>query len=284
MSGFRNFALIGAGHIGDFIIEELLKAKTTGTVDKVLVLTRTESAGKEGLQKFATAGASIVGVDYADKDAVAKALAGIDAVISTLPIPAIEVESAVAEASKAAEVKLFVQSEWGLAAVSKGVAPTRDVHREKMRAMGLPWAAFCTGPWSDFLFNPYLHLDVKGGKAEVGGDGNGPISFTSRPDVARFVVYVLTQLPLSMVEYKLFSIEGERKSFNEVFKAYEAKTGKKVDVTYKSITELHAAVAANPADLVSRLHIKWALEGFNETSDNHLYPDWHPKPVVDYLE
>ncbi|KAI0056345.1 NAD-P-binding protein [Artomyces pyxidatus] len=283
MSGFKNFALVGSGHLGDFIVEELLQAQAAGTVSKVLILTRTVSP-TEGLQKFAAAGASIVGVDYTDQAAVTKALAGIDAVISTLPLTALAVEHGVAEASKAAGVKLFVQSEWGNSSLSKVVAPGRAGNREKMRAIGLPWAVFNTGPWSDFLFVPFLRLDVKSGKAEVGGDGNSPISFTSRPDAARYVVYALTQLPVSTLEYKIFEIEGERKSFNEVFKAYEAKTGKKVDVAYKSIRELQAAVAANPADFVSTLHIGWASEGLNGPQlDNELYPDWHPKPVIDYL-
>ncbi|KAI0060415.1 NAD-P-binding protein [Artomyces pyxidatus] len=284
MSVFRNFALVGAGNLGDFIIEELLKAKTVGTVDKVTVLTRPESAGKEGLQKFATLGASIIGVEYTNKDAVAKALTGIDVVVSTLPIAALELEFFVAEASKAAGVKLFVQSDWGLLLETRPLVPAKEASREKMRAIGLPWTAFCTGSWPDFLFVPMLRLDVKGGKAEVGGDGNSPMTFTSRPDVARFVVYALTKLPFSTLENKVFSIEGDRKSFNEIFIAYEAKTGKKVDVTYKSVSELEAAVAAYPADFLSMLHITWALEGTIQTSDNYLYPDWHPKPVIDYLE
>ena len=33
------------------------------------------------------------------------------------------------------------------------------------------------------------------GKVSVGGDGNERIIFTSRPDVARYVFYVLTRLP-----------------------------------------------------------------------------------------
>ncbi|KAI0067604.1 NAD-P-binding protein [Artomyces pyxidatus] len=284
MSGFRNFALVGAGNLGDFIIEELLKAKTVGTVDKVTVLTRTESAGKESLQKFAASGASVIGVDYTNKDAAVKALAGIDVVISTLPIHALEIEFSLAEASKAAGVKLFVQSDWGLISETKPLVPAKEASRENMRAIGLPWAAFCAGSWSDFLFVPLLRLDVKGGKAEVGGDGNSPMTFTSRPDLARFVVYTLTKLPVSTLEYKVFSIEGDRKSFNEIFEAYEAKTGKKVDVTYKSINELEAAVAANPADFLSMLHIRWVLEGTIKTSDSYLYPDWNPKPVIDYLD
>jgi pyrroline-5-carboxylate reductase len=40
MSGYKNFAIVGAGTIGSFIIRQFLKDKAAGTVDKVVVLTR----------------------------------------------------------------------------------------------------------------------------------------------------------------------------------------------------------------------------------------------------
>ena len=44
MSGYKNFAVIGAGNIGAPIAEELLNAKSTGAVDKVIILARPVSA------------------------------------------------------------------------------------------------------------------------------------------------------------------------------------------------------------------------------------------------
>jgi pyrroline-5-carboxylate reductase len=40
MSGYTNFAVIGAGNFGNFIIQQLLKDKAAGTVKEVVVLTR----------------------------------------------------------------------------------------------------------------------------------------------------------------------------------------------------------------------------------------------------
>ena len=40
MSGYKNFAIAGAGTIGSFIIQQFLKDKAAGTVNKVVVLTR----------------------------------------------------------------------------------------------------------------------------------------------------------------------------------------------------------------------------------------------------
>ncbi|KAI0060609.1 NAD-P-binding protein [Artomyces pyxidatus] len=282
MSGFRTFALAGAGGIGTFIIWELLKAKAAGTVEKVAILTR--PVRKETLQKFAAAGAVIVPVDYADAHAVKKALAGVDVVLSTLPIPALDVELAVAKASRAAGVKLFVPSEYGLLAITERVTPEKVVNQEKMKAMGLPYTTFFCGPWADTMFSPYLNLDVASGKVLVGGDGNRPISSTGRRDVARFVVYALTTLPVETLEYQALNLEGDHKSLNEVVNAYEAKTRKKVEVSYRSIEDLKAAVAANPHDFGAQMHLVFALgEGAVGTPDNDLYPDWHPAPIIDFL-
>ena len=40
MSGYTNFAVIGAGKFGNFVIQQLLKDKAAGTVKEVVVLTR----------------------------------------------------------------------------------------------------------------------------------------------------------------------------------------------------------------------------------------------------
>lgn len=40
MSGYTNFAVIGAGNFGNFIIQQLLKDKAAGTVKEIVVLTR----------------------------------------------------------------------------------------------------------------------------------------------------------------------------------------------------------------------------------------------------
>jgi pyrroline-5-carboxylate reductase len=43
MSGYKNFAVVGAGAFGTFIINQLIKDKAAGTVNDVVVLTRQAS-------------------------------------------------------------------------------------------------------------------------------------------------------------------------------------------------------------------------------------------------
>ena len=40
MSGYTKFAVVGAGSVGSYIIQQLLKDKTTGIIKEVIVLTR----------------------------------------------------------------------------------------------------------------------------------------------------------------------------------------------------------------------------------------------------
>jgi pyrroline-5-carboxylate reductase len=43
MSNYKHFAVIGAGNMGCFIINELVKAKAAGSVSSVVVITRSVS-------------------------------------------------------------------------------------------------------------------------------------------------------------------------------------------------------------------------------------------------
>jgi saccharopine dehydrogenase-like NADP-dependent oxidoreductase len=40
MSGYTNFAVVGAGNIGNYIVRQLLQYKAVGIVKEVVVLTR----------------------------------------------------------------------------------------------------------------------------------------------------------------------------------------------------------------------------------------------------
>ena len=74
-----------------------------------------------------------------------------------------------------------------------------------------------------------------------------------------------------------------KQSFNEIFKAYEERTGKKLQVTYIPVSELDARLAANPKDFPAYLHKFWATAGPFRRTENHLYPDWNPSPVIDHV-
>ncbi|EPQ57454.1 hypothetical protein GLOTRDRAFT_115386 [Gloeophyllum trabeum ATCC 11539] len=201
MSGFKKFAVAGAGNLRRYIIEELLKLKQSGAAGSVSVLSRLSSA-----------------------------LSGTEVVISTLGgVSTLQNEQTVlAEAAKHAGVRLFVPSEFGTL--------TKDL--------------------KEGLF-PYFDWDLPNGKVTIQGEGNAP---------------------------------GDRTTLNELADAYQAKSGKKLDLSHMSKVELRAALRKDSEDLASlALFLSLQLdEGFciarkPEELDNHLFPSWNPTKAVDAL-
>ncbi|KAI0259710.1 NAD-P-binding protein [Gloeopeniophorella convolvens] len=276
MSGHRSFAVAGAGTFGAYVVKELLKAQAEGTVNDVVVLTRAGS--KTDLE-----GARVIAVDYNDKESIKAALSGVDVVISAIRASIFNVQSNLAMAAKETGVKLFVPSEFGGDAESAkgGIYAARVDRRDSIRAIGPPLALFYTGVWSDYVWNRSLQLDILSGKITVGGDGNYPISWTSRTDSARFIVHILTKLPRERLENSIFRCEADRKSYNEVVRLYEDKTGKKVEVEYIPVSVLTERVNENPKDVVSYIQLAVVNIGLGGNSDNDLFPDWKPAPAVD---
>jgi len=279
MSGYTNFAVAGAGTIGSYIVQQLLKDKAAGIIKEVVVLSR------QGSKNTIQGDAKVIQVDYSNEASVKHALTAVDVVISTVPEAAFDVQWKIAAAAKEVDVKLFVPSEFG--GISEGKSDGIDVEKANVQAqlkkLGLPYTAFYTGAFADQIWVPFINLDLTSGKVSVGGDGNKQMPFTSRTDVARYVSYVLTHLPSEQLKNRSFTIAAENKSFNEIFKAYDEKTGKKLEVTYIPMSELDARIAANPQDFSSLLHKLWATDGPFLRTDNHLCPDWNPSPVVDNL-
>ncbi|VDC03007.1 unnamed protein product [Peniophora sp. CBMAI 1063] len=287
MSGYKNFAVVGAGTIGLPVIEELLNTKSTGSIDKVVLLTRPESVSK--YDPLAARGATITPVaDYNSISEVSKALAGVEVVISTISRAGFELQIPIAKGAKEAGVKLFLPSEFGSPTdkATEGLyAAKAELNRKIREEVGLPTAVFFTGGFADVTWGPFIDLDLKSGSVGVGGDGSAKASFTSRHDIGRYIAYVLSTYPPELSKNKTFRIEGEHASLNDVFAQYEKKHGVKLQVRHTPIEELKEKVKKNPQDIASFLHLVWATGGGDVGTplDNGLFPEWNPKPIVHYL-
>ncbi len=102
--------------------------------------------------------AKVIPVDYSNNASIKHALTGVDVVISTIPIPALDVQEKIAAAAKEADVKLFIPSEYGGVTDGKteGVPGVKANIQGKLRALGMPYAAFYTGVWSDYAWVSYV--------------------------------------------------------------------------------------------------------------------------------
>ncbi|TFK47419.1 NAD-P-binding protein [Heliocybe sulcata] len=286
MSGFKTIALAGAGNIGKFIAEELLKLKASGTITSVVVLTRGSSS--DNLASLEKQGAKIAKVDYSSADSLTSALSGVDVVISTLGGNALTTQGPLADAAKKAGVKLFVPSEFGVVTEGRteGVLSFKnDLHR-KLEDIKLPYALFYTGPFADWIFIPPFGWDLANGKITISGEGKTPVSWTTRRDIARFVAHAVTSFSTEQLYFKELPIEGDRKSLNEVAEGYIAKTGKKIEVSHKPRSVLDDALKENPNNFLAWLQLAWEIgEGVTaktpEQTANKLWPEWNPTSVVE---
>ena len=174
----------------------------------------------------------MIPVDYSNPESIKGALTGVDVVISTISGAALDVQGKIAEAAKEAGVKLFIPSEFGgiTEGESEGMSGQKAGIQDQLKALGIPYLFCYTGPFADFIWESYvswwlfrhfvesiityqrfLNLDVKSGKVSVGGDGNKQITFTSRPDIARYLSYVLTHIPPEQLKNRTLTIAGDNK-------------------------------------------------------------------------
>jgi len=102
----------------------------------------------------------VVAVDYSNKGSIKSALAGVDVVICTISGTALDQQAAIATAAKEAGVKLFIPSEFGNVSEgeSQGMFGEKAAIQTQLKALGIPWTIFYTGPFADFIWSPYVFL------------------------------------------------------------------------------------------------------------------------------
>jgi len=290
MSGFKNFAVAGAGDIGRFFIEELLRQAKIGSVSTVIVLTRTG----DGYDDLKAQGAVFKTVDYSNHSNLVSTLQGIDVVISAISGTALRVQMPLSDAAKEAGVKSFVPSEYGSPSTGKthGTWGDKERVRKHLLDVGLPYSQFYTGPLSDWFFDGHAQwgFDLPNDKVLLRGSGNVPISWTSSIDVARYIVFVLTHLSPAELKNTAFAVEGERRTIHQILDEYQARTGKKLEITYESTEYLEKQVEEHPDDyengLIRRVFLEWERgEGQTGTPDevNKYWPEFNPTKVVDVI-
>ncbi|KZT25506.1 NAD-P-binding protein [Neolentinus lepideus HHB14362 ss-1] len=309
----KSFALAGVGRMGEWVAEEFLKLKASGAISNVTILTRSSISGNATHEKLAKSGAQVTAVDYDVHDSLVSILTGVDAVVSTVPDRGHVVDHKLADAAKATGVKLFLPSEWGL--YSKGVREgfyiAHDSIHKHLDKIGLPYTLVYTGMWSDSIFTPAFGWDVPAGKVTIVGEGNTPITWTTRRDAARFLAHILTTLQAERLAGKVISIEGDRKvrlsisaaensrlrsepqqTLNELVEAYTFRTGKKLEVTYTSLADQEKILRENSLHSYQAV-LAWLLLAWERGAadlatspdglSNNLWPDWNPKSAVDAM-
>ncbi|KAF7366620.1 NmrA domain-containing protein [Mycena sanguinolenta] len=209
MELFKSFAVVGAGTIGLPIINALAARSVS-----VVLLSRPGSS-----PKTLPPSVKVVHVDYENPASVAEVLKQhrVDVVLSTVAIVGLAGQTSLVDAAKLAGVRLFSPSEYGGATDSEppgtdnpaGGTGTKARIAKYLQSVGVPsMRGFCI-PW----LLGYTEYEKK---FVVVGKGEAPVSFTAVSDIAGFVAYVLTSLPPSELQDRMFRLEGERTSLNDL--------------------------------------------------------------------
>jgi hypothetical protein len=206
-TSYKNIAVIGVGFVGLPIIKSLCAQEKAS----VIVLLRKGGSTPElpsNLKAKLT-------VDFNDQQAVTAALREhqIEVVVSAVGQNAIDLQKGLADASKAAGVKLFVPSEFGMPTegAKEGILAQKNKIVEHLKKIGLPYARYYNGFFIEYI--PYLLGCDTGSKCYIVGKGDKKCTFTSVKDVGGYVAHTLTTLPPTKLNNNTFRIEGANATF-----------------------------------------------------------------------
>ncbi|ORX70538.1 NAD(P)-binding protein [Linderina pennispora] len=295
-SPIKSVALVGGtGTTGAFFIDEF---KKNGQDFNVTLITRKESEDSTKAKFADTPHFTIRGVDYDDEADLATALTGQDAVLSILGLGSIgKQQLALVKAAAKAGVKYFIPSEFGsdfgvAAGESDIIFKPKEAVRQTIEESGLKHIYIITGLFSDFFVNSYYCWDLENFSVEIPGDGSQKSAFTSRADIAKFTVAILKRA--DEFADKTVRIAGYHLSFNDWVNQIEAAAGKKLTVTYSSIEDIEAKVAADIKvtggwhSLGDQLRLIVAkdlgrLDLGGNTLDNDKFPSLDFAPLEEYV-
>jgi len=213
---YKNVAIIGAGTIGTPIVHAFVQEGAN-----VTVITRPESSSGKDLP----AAVKVLSISFTDVPALSAAIKehNIEVVVSTVGAAGIEGQTLLGDAAKQGGAKLFVPSEFGFPTLGakEGLFSVKERAAAHLKSIGLPSVRVFTGAFIPFI--PWV-AGVENGKFyTLTGAGDVKATFTHPKDIAGFVAYTITHLSASELEDKVFRIQGELASLNDVAALYGTK-------------------------------------------------------------
>ncbi|KAK4442396.1 hypothetical protein QBC34DRAFT_444210 [Podospora aff. communis PSN243] len=192
---YPSVALLGAtGNIGPHLLQALREAQPP--FKSITVLTRALPS-----PNTFPSGVTVKVVDYSSTESITDALAGVNAVVSALPIRSATLQNDVFDAAIEAGVKFFIPSEFGLASTDArinadfqnwktkyDVAQRLEALKREGKIDG--YALVFTGLFLDWGMEG-IFLDLKNKRVNLWDEGNTPVSLTTVASIGKAVVGVL---------------------------------------------------------------------------------------------
>ncbi|KAJ7641496.1 hypothetical protein FB45DRAFT_1053995, partial [Roridomyces roridus] len=278
MPSSTTIAVVGAGKIGF----PLVSALAASNAAIVVLLSRNGLPADKPLPP----GVIVEKVDYLADTAALEALFKthqVDAVVSAVATEVVAKQTVLIDAAKAAGVKLFIPSEFGMVSDGQAANPKNKI-AEYLESVGLPYARVWNGMLTEFL--PFFVGFSEHGKIKIVGKGDTPMSFTSIVDITGFLAYVLTSVPLSdLSNRRILRLQGDRATlkslaplFNTTVEHADAITGPMGDLRTFMMRMVDTGVGSTGWDVSQQ------KEGEGERaagSANDLWPGHQWKSIKD---
>ncbi|KAJ5093278.1 hypothetical protein N7456_009139 [Penicillium angulare] len=238
----KTVAIAGAsGSLGKPIIESLV---SSGFQVTALI--------RNGKNSSFTTPVKKVTVDYASHESLVSALQGINAVISVLNGPGLDVQPALLDAAIDAGVSRFIPSEFGantyIPATSQIPIFQGKIAFQKLLAQkvaehpSLSYSLVIHNPLFDFCLAGGLLCDVKNREMTIYDGGENKFSTTCLSDLGTVVVGILNNL--EQTENRAIFIEGVNMTQNKLFGILEKVTGSNWTRKEETISDLNTAMYA----------------------------------------
>ncbi|KAK7459654.1 hypothetical protein VKT23_009636 [Stygiomarasmius scandens] len=278
----------GTGGIGNHVVDGLLElqSRIPSSIITVIVLTRSIK-GEPYIQSPSTnARAEIIPVDYTSISSIAQVLSAhqIDTIISTLvsePSQFIAAQENLLQAAlNVPSVHRFAPSEFAIDSEHTDIPLYKTMKRPILQSLRrakaersssptpFEFTKFNCGIFTNYFgygspkskpgFSPHGHLkafpyvvDISTGTADVPGDGNNKICYTTAEDVGRFVAEA-TQLEKWEEDSTMM---GDLVTINEVIAMAERITGKTITPKYNTLEDLQARMDPNPTSWMGNFYL-----------------------------
>jgi len=228
--------IVGAGKLGSLVVDELKKLNFP-----VRVLLRDKN-NHEKAKIFQDKGAEIVYGSLQDKKSLEEAVKGVSTVISmyfSLDPSVAHKEKDLVDVAKAAGVTQFFPAAFG-PKHQEGTEIYGDMMKGRLEdqqylfSSGLPYTVLHTGPFLESWTSPLTGFDYPNAKALQLGDASHVKAYISYPDLAKYIAHSVEN---KAVLNKVLLVATENLSNDQVIKVFERETGKKFEVTYKTLDE-----------------------------------------------
>lgn len=292
----QTILVVGAsGHLGGLIAHALL-AKPG-----VAVRCAVRPGSRDKASALGQAGAQLVEIDLADPEALKRASDGVTAVVSALqggPDIVIDAQMKLLQAARAAGASRFIPSDFSLDffGLGEGENLNSDWRRAFARAADAERGAVSlvhvlNGCFLDrgVLFGFLGAIDLAAGKANLWGDGNTPMNFTTIADTALFAAEAATASDAP----SRFNVAGDTLDFHGLLRAYRAGAGRDLAVDRRGSladldAEIAARLAAEPKNFRAWLPLMYwrgMLNGKGQLGPlvNDHFPQIRPTTVEEYV-